>query len=159
MIIVPRSWHGLLARMGSFVLDEQLAEGRSPDDNPVAAARARQLVSPDFRRQLVRAWTDVMARAAAGPHPLSPKVTPSQRRVSEDREEIAEMLDALAAPLPHAARGVAMANVLLTDGTGPLFNVHHPQGLAASVRAATRQLVDARASLFGPDQRASTRSD
>ena len=50
------------------------------------------------------------------------------------------MLTVLAGPLPIAARGAAMASLLLSDGTGPLHNHRSPLDLGAAVREATRQM-------------------
>jgi hypothetical protein len=51
------------------------------------------------------------------------------------------MITVLAGVLPITARGAAMANVLLSDGTGPLHNRHCPLDLGAEVREATRQMT------------------
>jgi hypothetical protein len=50
------------------------------------------------------------------------------------------MLAVLAGALPIAARGAAMASVLLSDGTGPLHSRRSPLDLGAAVREATRQM-------------------
>jgi hypothetical protein len=68
-----------------------------------------------------RPWDRFLARAPAP---------------SLDRELVA----ALTGALPIAARGAAMASVLLSDGTGPLHNYRSPLDLGAAVREATRQM-------------------
>ena len=59
------------------------------------------------------------------------------------------MMVRLRAPLPVAARGVAAAEVLLTDAAGPLYNRHNQAVLAALLRSAIAQL-DPAASLAEP---------
>lgn len=50
------------------------------------------------------------------------------------------MLALLAGPSPIAARGAAMASLLLSDGTGPLHHHRSALDLGAAVREATRQM-------------------
>jgi hypothetical protein len=52
--------------------------------------------------------------------------------------ELTRLADALATPGPVAARGVAEASILLTDGTGPLYNAHS----RASVSARAARAID-----------------
>lgn len=59
------------------------------------------------------------------------------------------MMTRLLAPLPVAAQGVAAVIVLLTDATGPLYNLRNHTPLVTVVRAATVQL-DPSAPLVGP---------
>ncbi len=55
------------------------------------------------------------------------------------------MIALLSAPLPIPARGVAMANVLLTDGAGPLYNPRCDTELRRVVEATNAQLDPSRA--------------
>ncbi len=50
------------------------------------------------------------------------------------------MLAVLAGPRPIAARGAAMASLLLSDGAGPLHNHRSALDLGAAVREATGQM-------------------
>jgi hypothetical protein len=59
------------------------------------------------------------------------------------------MLDALSSCRPVSARGVAMAGLLLSDGTGPLYNRNCPVRLTAALREVTIHL-DPRMSLSEP---------
>jgi len=54
--------------------------------------------------------------------------------------DIRMLLDALLAPLPVPARGVAMANWLLRDGTGPIYNRHRSAELGIALKEAVAQL-------------------
>jgi hypothetical protein len=53
---------------------------------------------------------------------------------------IRELISRLSAPLPVPARGVAMATVLLTDATGPVYRRRGPVTLAHALDAAIGQL-------------------
>ena len=52
------------------------------------------------------------------------------------------MLGVVAAQRPIAARGAAMARVLLTDGAGPLYNARSGRDLGEEVRDVTRWLTE-----------------
>jgi len=54
--------------------------------------------------------------------------------------EIREMIVALLAPLESPARGTAMVSRLLSDGSGPLYNRHHPADLGIAVAEAVAGL-------------------
>ena len=56
------------------------------------------------------------------------------------REELAELADTLDDPGPVAAGGVAQALLLLTDGTGPLYNPFSATSLRAWAERAARDL-------------------
>jgi hypothetical protein len=50
------------------------------------------------------------------------------------------MISALRSPLAVPARGVVLANHLLSDGTGPLYSWRCSEDLGAVVREVTAQL-------------------
>ena len=65
------------------------------------------------------------------------RVTPNLRAVKSASEELGRLADTLDDPGPVAAQGVARAWLLLTDGTGPLYNARSRFSLCAgAVRAA-----------------------
>lgn len=68
------------------------------------------------------------------------RVMPSWTRVRAAREELSRLADTLDDPGPVAAGGVAQALLLLTDGTGPLYNPHSRSSLCAGAQRATREL-------------------
>lgn len=53
---------------------------------------------------------------------------------------IGELVRRLTTPLPVRAQGVAMASVLLTDATGPVYRGNSPVTLAAALEAAIAEL-------------------
>lgn len=108
-----RAFDRLGARVLGTRLDEELAAGRPPEWSRLHAARADHLVALAFREELADGWERVLTRRA--------------RFLRRDRVAAAEpviglLAERLRMPLPVPARGVALANLLLTDGTGPLYN-------------------------------------
>jgi hypothetical protein len=135
-----RPWDRLLARVRASSLDRQLAEGRSPGSSPALVIRARQIVSPAGRRELAQRWQHVLDLAGRPPVPLTSRGPLCRDRIAAAERDVREMLALLTGVQPIAARGAAMASVLLSDGTGPLHNRRSPLDLAAEVRQATSQM-------------------
>jgi hypothetical protein len=61
-------------------------------------------------------------------------------RVVAAEPAIRDLMNRLAAPLPVPARGVAMARVLLTDATSPVYNSRAGIALGEAVAAAAAEL-------------------
>ena len=136
-----RPWDGWLARVSAPFLDHQLAAGYPEGASRVRAFRAQQISSRAGRRELAQCWLHVLDQ---GRRPAAPRTTRApfcRDRVRAAEADIRDMLAVLAGPLPVSARGAAMASVLLTDGTGPLYNRHCRRDLGAAVRDAARQLA------------------
>jgi hypothetical protein len=146
-----RPWDRLLARVRAPSLDRQLAEGRSPGSSPALAIRAQEIISPAGRRELAQRWEHVLDLAGRPPVPLTPRGPLRRGRIAAAERDVREMLAVLTGALPVAARGAAMASVLLSDGTGPLHNRRSPLDLGAEVRQATRQLDPSAAGAAGAD--------
>jgi hypothetical protein len=130
----------LLARLRGASLDRQIAVGTAPESSVLLAERARQLVAIERRRRLSENWAHLLRiapRLQGTRHPARP--IPWQQVLAAEAE-IRELVRGLAAPLPVAARGVAMATVLLTDAGSPLYNRRSPVPLAAALAAVTEQL-------------------
>jgi hypothetical protein len=80
----------------------------------------------------------------AGGRPLTPAGGLLQAPVCRDRvrdsaEELGDLIRRLLGGGPVAVRGVALASVLLSDGSGPLYR----RSSAGDVRARVREAVDA----------------
>jgi hypothetical protein len=130
----------LLARLRAWSLDHQLAAGCPPGFSRALSVRARQIVSPAERRRLARDWEHVLDLAARPPVPRTPRGPLCRDRIAAAEPEVREMVCVLTGPLPIAARGAAMAMLLLADGAGPLHNHRSALDVAAAVREATRQM-------------------
>jgi hypothetical protein len=73
--------------------------------------------------------------------PLEPaRIRPDRRRVASASAELNALADTLEDPGPVAANGVAQAWILLTDGTGPLYNPHSRTSLRTGAARAAREL-------------------
>jgi hypothetical protein len=138
---------GALARVFGASLDASLAAGCPPESSRLLAARARAIVSLRSRRSMADSWEHVLrvARRAQRARRAGSRATAAAVPVRADRVVAAEpairdLMNRLAAPLPVPARGVAMARVLLTDGTSPVYNRHARVALSDAVAAAAAQL-------------------
>jgi hypothetical protein len=150
-----RPWDRLVVRVRASRLDSDLAGGASPDATVPLALRAQMLVRARTRRDLALGAQQILATAtqvpaagrtqvpAAGrtqvPAAGRTRVPVCRDRVRDSSEELGDLIRRLLAGGPVAARGVALASVLLTDGSGPLYH----RASADDVRARVREAVDA----------------
>ncbi len=135
-----RRWGRLVARLLAPSLDRQLAQGRSSESSRLLAVRAHLLVSPAVRHALARNWEDLLVRARTPPVPRDPRVPINRHSIVASEPEIREIGHALLAPLPVAARGVAMASRLLSDGRGPLYDRRRSADVSSAVRSVIAEL-------------------
>ena len=135
-----RPWDLLAARLLASCLDRRLASGQAPETNRLLATRAQTLVRPDEREASARNWQHLVAMSRCPPAPRIRRVPLCRDRIMAAEPVVRAMVVALVAPLPVPARGVAMANVLLRDGAGPLYNRRSPSDLFTRLRETTRQL-------------------
>jgi hypothetical protein len=141
LVMRPRSLGDrLLARAFGASLDRELAAGRAPEASRRLAARAQDIVALRRRRAVAGDWDRLLAVATRARGRRKPT-----RRIREDLivaagPAIRELTRLLNAPLPVAARGVAMASVLLTDGTGPVYRRGAEVSLDDAIQAAITQL-------------------
>ena len=132
----------VLARLLGPSLDRELALGLPPWRGGPRAVRARFIVSPAGRRQLIRGWNRLLDQARRPPSALSTRGPLCRRALVAAEQDVRSMLSVVAAQRPIAARGAAIARVLLTDGAGPLYNARSGQDLAQEVRDVTRWLTE-----------------
>jgi hypothetical protein len=132
----------VLARLLGPSLDRELAVGLPPWRGGPRAARARFIVSPAGRRQVIRGWVRLLDLAHRPPSARSPRGPVSRRALVTAEPDVRRMLGVIAAGRPVTARGVAMARALLIDGVGPLFNPRSGRDLAEEVRDVTRWLTE-----------------
>jgi hypothetical protein len=130
----------LLARLLATSLDRQLASGRLPLPGSALAIHASQITSPAARGDLVQRWFRVLELARQPAVPLTPRAPLRRHDIAAAEAGVRELIAILASGRPIAARGVATASLLLTDGTGPLYNGHSPASLGDVIRAAVRYL-------------------
>jgi hypothetical protein len=129
----PRSW-GPVARIKAFTgrlkLDRSLARGVIPGANSALARRAEVLQRRHVRRRLAGALEDAIAEAVEPSHGESAAVPVQRDEVLAAQHDLERLVAALRAEPGPPVRAVAMASLLLTDGTGPLF-APHPHGTLA----------------------------
>ncbi len=130
----------VLAHVFGPSLDHQLAAGRPPASGQLLAARALALVCLGRRRALARNWERLLATARRPAAPGPARILLCRDRIFAAEPDIHEMVARLREPLPVAARGVAAAELLLTDAAGPLYNRRNQVALPALLRLATAQL-------------------
>lgn len=126
------------ARLRRGKLDRALIAGVDPVASRLIAARTAQL----GRRSTPAGLADGLerlARSADEPHGRS-RILPSRAAVLRNRSDLLELAGTLRSDVPLYARGLAMLNVILTDGTGVTYTDRRGHAL-------TRQLAIVRAAL------------
>jgi hypothetical protein len=126
------------ARVSGASLDATLAAGVPPEASRLLATRARDIVTLPRREALARDWEHLLRVAQGGQPGQARRVRSS--RIAAAGPVISELAERLATPLPVGARGVAMATVLLTDATGPVYNRRSRETLTTALEAAIEQL-------------------
>jgi hypothetical protein len=113
----------LRVRLHRRRLDRELAQGLDPESWSDRALRARQLTNARTRRRIARGLRGVVASADRPSGPVLSAAPPACRTaVVPWREALLGLADRLQQPGLVNPCGVARALVLLTDGTGPLYN-------------------------------------
>ena len=132
------------ARVLGSSLDNKLAAGHGPETSELLAARAQLIVSKARRRKLADNWLALLVEARDSSRRGTVGVPPLRDRVNDAMPLIHSLVDALLAPLP-TSRGVAMANSLLSDGTGPIYHRASSADLVSTLRDVIRRLDPTRA--------------
>jgi hypothetical protein len=136
----PRLKDRLVALLRARRLDRALAQGTPPEASAALALRAQRLTEPEQRASIARELRRVMREAGVSRRPEFARIKPSQGRVLGAREQLRRLADMLEDPGPVAASGVAQARILLTDGTGPLYNPDSRTTLVAGAAQALDEL-------------------
>jgi hypothetical protein len=131
------------ARLRAHQLDLALAQGASSEATPAIARRARRLVSLRERRSIASSFRWMVKDACDGGRRSRQLVLPNRAQIARAQEELTRLADALTEPGPVAARGVAQALLLLTDGSGPLYNSGSKASLGEYAARATDNLEPA----------------
>ena len=136
----PTAIARLRARLRRLSLDRALAAGADQSDSPVLAARACQLVQRGTRHRLAKGL-ERLALATNRP-PSRFGVLPRRQALEANHVLMLDLADRLRKGGPLYARGIAMLELVLIDGTGPAYTDAYGEGL-------TRQLELAGAGLGG----------
>ena len=130
----------LSTRFRSRQLDRELARGTPPETAAALALRARWLTTLSRRRVIADGLKRVIRDTGRGVPPSRARIAPRRSQVIAAVDDLTRVADALASPGPVATRGVAQAWILLTDGTGPLYNPDSPANLRARAASAANNL-------------------
>jgi hypothetical protein len=144
-----RPWHRLLARCAAATLDRELAAGTSPETSAALAARASQLTSTRFRRDLATSVQRMLGETAQPPPVIPsraatrypPRLPLRRARIRQSAGPLARMAGHLTTPGPVPVQGVAMASQLLADGTGPLYREACGNDLGDIIEKVARALT------------------
>jgi hypothetical protein len=130
----------LRVRWACADLDRRLAEGADSSGDPILTLRAERLLTPAARARVAAGLERVVATAQKPSTPFSAAVPIRRGAVRGARHE----LMALAGDLRHLrsvrARGVAMAERLVTDPCSPLYTARSSDEVVSAVRAAAAWL-------------------
>jgi len=135
-------WERVAARLHAHHLDEELAQGTPPEASPELAVRAAMLARPRTRHMLAESLLRLRRRAETA---LDNRMLPSRPEVHLEHlrplhEEIEGLVQRLDAPVPVPARGVALVNLLLSDGAGPVHTPGHEADLRRALVMASSAL-------------------
>ncbi len=130
----------LVVRVHPRPLDRELANGTPAETSAALALRARRLTNLSRRRRLALSLHRLVRQADGAGAPSHMRAVPLSDRVSESRHELQALADRLAEPSPVCAQGVAQVQLLLTDGTGPLYNRHSEADVCARAESAIANL-------------------
>lgn len=113
--------HVMQAHFGQNYLDEELASGVPPDLNPLLRQRARYLVSRDSRLKMARGLGRTLDQAER-PALHTAQVPVRSQAVGAAATSLEMLAQRLRGPLGIDPQGAARTKILLTDGSGPLYN-------------------------------------
>jgi hypothetical protein len=130
----------LAARLRSGSLDTALANGTPSEAGAALALRARRLTNAPRRRKLALAIEELVREADSTEAHSHLHVGSLSKRVSAASDELTVLAEKLAEPAPVCARGVAEALLLLTDGTGPLYNARSQASVRVRAASAAAHL-------------------
>jgi hypothetical protein len=129
----------LLARLHPGSLDAALIAGSDPATSRRLAARAATLTGLRYRAAIADGLGRLLEAADGAPRRAS--ALRQGAHVVANASALRELVAVLRGPAPLYARGIAMVNRLLTDGTGPAY--------VGDRAALARRLLEARAAIDG----------
>jgi hypothetical protein len=121
-------------RLTRSKLDDAILAGEPADVNPALALRARQLTDTRTRRRAARQLRGIVQYVERiGPRPLITAVVIEPSAVRPARQAILGLAQRLDSDQPVQPGGVILAQRLLTDGLGPLFNLNSERTVVGAI--------------------------
>jgi hypothetical protein len=120
-----------------FELDRELADGADPSRSPDLQARAEQLTSAHFRRELIAQLDGALAKADHPPHWHSASLPVQSEHVRAAQGPLRALRRALQSSSTGCVQGAALAACLLNDPNGPLYRARAGGSIADLANAAT----------------------
>lgn len=133
-IFAPSAVTRLSARARRLELDRALAEGADPASSPVLAARAAQLVGRANRYRLAAGLEHLALTADAPRRPF--RTAPRRGAVQANRTALMNLAGTLRRGGLLYARGIAILELVLIDGSGPAYRDARGEGLARQLQLA-----------------------
>jgi hypothetical protein len=137
-VLSPSPAIRVLARLRRWELDHALADGADVAATPLLAARAAQLVSRHSRYRIAEALEHVAGTTDADRGRL--RTPPGREAVRANRDEMVRLATRLRQDELLYARGIALLELILIDGTGPAYTDPHGEGLARQLQLAAAAL-------------------
>jgi len=104
------------------------------------AARAAQLTRPGMRRQVAASLEQVAAFSDGCSYPRF-RVVPRRAVTRQNREELIKLAGILRDGGPAYARGIALLELVVTDGAGPAYTDRDGARLAQRLHHARARLA------------------
>jgi hypothetical protein len=111
----------LVARLAPGAFDRRLAWGDAPDAAPATMLRARALIGRPARQALAARLREIAEEARGGVRAARACIPANRGSALRAVAELDALADRLAGGGPVEARGVAQAQLLLTDPASPLY--------------------------------------
>jgi hypothetical protein len=128
------------AQLRSHGLDRALASGVSPDSSAALSLRAQALISARARRALARSLQRLIEDARRPLGPFTPMVPICRRKILRSRESLEQLAARLLSGDPVDACGMAKVRLLVTDGSGPVYDRPAAEDLEPAVQQALEAL-------------------
>lgn len=137
-LFAPSQVTRLRARLRRFELDRAIAGGADIAASPLLAARAAQLVERRHRLELAAALEQAVSVSLQSGACL--RTVPRREAMRRNRHRMLELAGILRSGRPAYARGVAVVELVLTDGAGPAYTDGGGEALARQLRLARERL-------------------
>jgi hypothetical protein len=137
-VLSPSRATRVIARLRRLELDHALADGADLAATPLLAARAAQLVSRPSRCRIAAALERVALMTDAQRGRL--RTPPRREALRANRDELLRLAATLRHGGPLYARGIALLELIVIDGTGPAYTDSRGELLARRLRLAADRL-------------------